>query len=304
MPKIVSVVVTYNARELLRECLESLANQDYSNMSTIVVDNGSTDGSQDMVGEEFPAMMVVDCGENLGFGPGADLGIRRALGEGADWVFLLNNDATVAPDCLSKLVASSSQHAAGLVGPKILYHAPPDLIWSAGGRVSLWTGAIEHIGLRELDHGQHDSPQDVGYLSACALLADRVVFERAGTLDPAFYPAYVEDVDLCFRARRAGFRVLYEPSARAWHRISASSGGGVTAYKARLRMAHTILFFRRHARWYHWPTLLLSTVIRGVVYLAGRLVRGDWKTLGAVARAGAAALGSRLPRRGAEELGS
>jgi GT2 family glycosyltransferase len=283
-PKVAAVVVTYNAKDLLRECLHSLVGQDYANLKTVVVDNASIDGSRDMVGDEFPDAMLVECGENPGFGPGADLGIRKALSEGAKWVFLLNNDATVAPDCISKLVASASRFGAGLVGPKILYHTPPDLIWSAGGRVSLWTGAIEHIGLREHDRGQHDSPREVGYLSGCALLVDSKVFEQVGAFDPAFYPAYVEDVDLCFRARRAGFPALYEPGARAWHRISASSGGGVTAYKARLRIAHTILFFRRYARWYHWPSLLLAAGIRSAVYLVRCLLRGDWKTLAAIVK--------------------
>jgi GT2 family glycosyltransferase len=292
---VIAVVVTYNARDLLRECLRSLSDQDYPNLRTVVVDNASTDGSEEVVRMEFPRAILAECEENLGFGPGADAGIRRALDEGAAWVFLLNNDATVAPDCVSKLAASALRHQAGLIGPKILYHTPPDLIWSAGGRVSLWSGAIEHIGLREPDHGQHDSPRDVRYLSACALLADRKVFEQAGTLDPAFYPAYVEDVDLCFRARKAGFRVLYEPSAKAWHRISASSGGGVTAYKARLRLAHTILFFRRHARWYHWPTLVLASGARSTSYLVRCLVRGEWKTLATIARG---ALSAIVPRGG------
>jgi GT2 family glycosyltransferase len=303
-PQVTAVVVTYNAMDLLRECLHSLVGQDYPNLKTVVVDNGSTDGSRDMIGEEFPEAVVVGCGENLGFGPGADRGIRRALDEGAEWVFLLNNDATVASDCISKLVGSASRFDAGLVGPKILYHTPPDLIWSAGGRVSLWTGAIEHIGLREPDHGQHDSPREVGYLSGCALLADTRVFEQAGTFDAAFYPAYVEDVDLCFRARRAGFRVLYEPGARARHRISASSGGGVTAYKARLRIAHTILFFRRYARWYHWPSLLLAVAARSTAYLVRCLLRGEWETLAAIGRAAAAVVASPLRRKRAGKLGS
>lgn len=299
-----AVVVTYNAKDLLRECLRSLSDQDYRNLGIVVVDNASTDGSRDMVREEFPSSIVAECEENLGFGPGADVGIRIALDDGAAWVFLLNNDATVAPDCVSKLLESASEHQAGLIGPKILYHKPPDLIWSAGGRVCLWTGVIEHIGLREPDHGQHDSPDDVGYLSACAVLVDRRVFEQAGTFDPAFYPAYVEDVDLCVRARAAGFRVFYEPSARAWHRISASSGGGVTAYKARLRISHTVLFFRKHARWYHWPSLLLAAGARSIAYLVRCLLRGEWKTLAAIARAATAALPSRVRRDGAGERGS
>ncbi len=295
-PLVVAVVVNYNACDLLRECLKSLCKQDYTRLLMVVVDNASTDGSREMLGREFPRVTVLKSETNLGFGEACNRGIRHALGMGANWVFLFNNDAKADPACLSSLVRSATEHGVSLVGPKVLCYTPPDVIWSAGGRISLWMGTIEHLGLRERDRGQHDSPREVDYLTACALLVERAVFERIGGLDPAYYPAYVEDVDFCFRARRSGYGVLYEPGARAWHRISASSGGGVTPLKVRLRLIHTMLFFSRYARWYHWPTLMLGAAVRGFVFLAQCAVLGRWSTLEAVGRGALQALERRRRR--------
>jgi GT2 family glycosyltransferase len=168
----------------------------------------------------------------------------------------------------------SSSETIGITAPKIYFAEPPNRIWYAGGEVSMLRGTARHIGIRELDRGQYDHARDVAYASGCALLARREVFERVGLLDEN-YRAYFEDVDLCVRAARADFRVHYVPVARVWHRISASTGGQLSAAKIRRKLAASLRFFRTYARPYQWITIPLffaADVVRIIgLVLVGRI---------------------------------
>jgi GT2 family glycosyltransferase len=152
---------------------------------------------------------------------------------------------------------------------------------------------MAHIGIRERDHGQYEKVVAVDYLTACAVLISRGLLEEVGIFDPAFHPAYGEDTDLCLRARKVGFRLLFEPKAKVWHRISASSGGGVTALKVRLRLHHEILLFQRYARWYHWITIPIFVSVRAVGYMVRWIFRGEWGLIGAAGQGVAAVFTSR-----------
>jgi hypothetical protein len=141
---------------------------------------------------------------------------------------------------------------AGIVAPKIRYHDSPDTIWYAGGMVQMWSGMITHRGIREIDRGQYDSPCETDFATGCCALISRNVVDRVGVLDES-YSMYAEDVDLSWRARRAGYRILYEPRAVVWHKVSFSAGGNLSGFKLKHKFFSTMRFFSRHARWYHWP---------------------------------------------------
>ena len=249
-------MLAWNGKPLTLECLESLAAIRYENAAVILVDNASTDGTADAVRKAYGGRVaVIENPENLGFARGNNVGIRRALDEGADFVLLLNNDTVVDPALVDSLVAViAGSKDIGIVGPKIYYASQPDRIWFAGGEVLLSRGLSRHIGIRERDTGRHDSVRDVDYVTGCALLARREVFEKIGYLDPVF-AAYYEDTDFCMRARRAGFRVVYAPAGKVWHKISASTGGELGRAKISRKLRSTAIFFRRYAAWYHWITI-------------------------------------------------
>jgi GT2 family glycosyltransferase len=275
-PSIAVIVLTWNGRDLTLDCLASLERITTPNVRVIVVDNASSDGTVAAIAQHHGGRVTVIANTaNLGYAGGNNAGIRRALEEGADFVLLLNNDTVVDPGFAGRMAdALLADPGAGVAGPKIYYFDPPDRIWFAGGEVSLWRGTARHIGIRETDHGQYDAPRAVDYVSGCALLARREVFERVGLLDES-YRAYFEDADFCLRAARAGFAVRYVPDARVWHRISASTGGQLSRAKVRRKFESSRRFFRRYARPWHWITIPLFfgvDVLRiGLLILAGRI---------------------------------
>jgi GT2 family glycosyltransferase len=221
---VVAIVLSWNGREDTLACLESLRG-----VETIVVDNGSEDGSADAVAERFPEVELIRAGVNLGFAAGNNVGIRRALDLGADWVVLVNNDATVADDLVPALEAAAARNpGAGVLGGKVYVADPPDVLWYAGGsfepRVG-YNGRVRGAGKR--DDGSYDEERDVDWATGALLAVSREAIERVGLLDEELF-AYMEDVDWCLRIRDAGLRVVFAPSLRAWHRVSASTGGAAS----------------------------------------------------------------------------
>src|SRR5690606_4879769 len=169
----------------------------------------------------FPAVEVLGTGQNLGFTGGNNLGIRYALAGGAEYIMLLNNDTMVAPDMLDVLVkAMSAGPAIGVAGPTIYYYSQPETIWSAGGNIDWKHGLTNMIGIGDEDKGQFGTAtREVDFVTGCALLVRRDVWEKAGLLDDKFF-MYYEETEWCVRAQRAGFRIIHVPMAMMWHKIS------------------------------------------------------------------------------------
>jgi len=285
-PRVTVILVNWNGREDTLACLRSLAAIDYprDRLDVVVVDNASSDGSVAAVREAFPDVTVVENAANERFARANNQGLDIARARGADYALLLNNDTEVAPDFLARLVeAAESDARIGMVGAKIFFHATPEVLWYAGGVVSLWRGLIAHEGIRETDRGQYDTRRDTGYITACCVLARRACVDAVGGLDEGYF-IYGEDADWCQRARAAGFRVVVEPRARLWHKVSSSSGGkdvagGLTPFKIVHKTRSMFRFFRRHARWYHWTTIpffMAGSFVRAAVLM---VASGNWAGL-------------------------
>ncbi len=283
-PSVYAVVINWNGLGVIGDCLRSLEKSDYENLTTLVVDNASTDGSPDLIRQSFGGVRLVETGKNLRYAGGANIGLRLSVESGADYVLLLNNDIEIAPDAISELVrVAESRRDAGLLGPKIYYHDPPDLIWSMGGSVSFWSGNIRHLGLRTRDAGQYERVADVDYLTGCALLVPAATLESPGYLDESYH-MYNEDTDWCARVRNLGLKCLVVPSAHLWHKVSTSSGGGLTPYKVYHRIMSTMAFFRRYARPYHWLGIIPATAVRTLGFALNGLLTGKRENVSAVAR--------------------
>jgi GT2 family glycosyltransferase len=229
LPRVAVVILNWRRPELTATSLESLARSDYPAWSAIVIDNGSGDNSVALLRERFPNATVLENGRNLGFAAGNNSGIVHAMATGFDYVLLLNDDTEVAPDLIRTLVeVAESDPRIGMIGPKILYADPPNVIWSAGGTVSR-LGVSRHLRVDEVDAGEDGTVVDVDYATGCAVLVRRRVVEQVGALDERFY-MYYEETEWCARARRAGFRVVYAPRARVWHKIAPNARSGAPFY--------------------------------------------------------------------------
>jgi len=288
-------VVNWNGLEVLGPCLETLLASDVPGLSVTVVDNGSTDGSVDFVRQSFPSVRILEMSDNLGYAAGVNAGVGVALDGGADYMFVLNNDVEVAHDCVSRLLAGAALRPdAAFLGPLIYYHEPPDLVWSAGGRINWWTGHIRHVGIRQRDMGQFGGIHAVDYVTGCAVLVSAEAVRRVGLMDTSYF-MYNEDTDWCVRAARAGYSVVLAGDARMWHKVSTSSGGGLTSFKVYHRIRSSFRFFSRYARPWHWIGIVPVTAVRSLVFALGQLFSGSAENAGAVAR-GAADVVRNTPR--------
>jgi GT2 family glycosyltransferase len=233
------VVLNWNLPQTTAACVRRLRAMTYPNLTLVVVDNGSTDGSAAFLANAFPEVTLLALPENRGFAGGNNAGMAHALASGAEWVLLVNNDALLAPDALAHLLAAA-RPGVGLITPRIdildgdvagaagTGLRPPDggagpvpkagSLWHAGARLRWWNPLPYQLSERELGPGD---PFAVDFAVGCVLLVHRSVFERIGLFDERYF-MYYEDLDFCTRARAAEFAIVVAPRARAWHEGGAS----------------------------------------------------------------------------------
>ena len=223
MGKTVAIIIlNWNAWRDTIACVESCLQLDYPDAHILLVDNGSTDGSENTLRNRFPELEFIQTGSNLGYAGGNNVGIRRALEKPFDFVWLLNNDTVVDPECLAKMVEiAETDPRVGMVGSKIYYHHAPKTIWYAGGTVDLEGGGLtRHVGQDEEDADPFNQLRETEYITGCSLLARKEMIETVGLLEEAYF-LYFEDADWSLRASRQGWKLLYQPAARLWHKEGA-----------------------------------------------------------------------------------
>jgi GT2 family glycosyltransferase len=222
LPFVSVIVVNYNGKHFLRDCLESLADQSYpmDRREVILVDNGSTDGSGDYVRRRFPWVRLVCLPKNWGFARGNNIGFEHARGE---LIALLNNDAVAEPGWLAALTGALCRSPAiGAVTSKILFLHHPGVINSAG--LNLYRdGRGGDRGFRQPDRGQFDEPAEVFGACGASMLVRRAMLDDVGCFDETF-GMYYEDLDLAWRGRLRGWRFQYTPQAVAHHVHCGTSG--------------------------------------------------------------------------------
>jgi len=259
-PLVYLVVLTWNGKDDTLECLRSLQKVTYSNFKILVVDNASVDGTTEAILKEFPDVEVVINKSNLRFAGGNNVGIQKALDQSAKYIMLLNNDTVVEKNFLNNLLDAAEKNSLiGIVGPKIFFHGDPRRIWYAGGKIEWWKGWISHIGVRQIDNGQYDIQSETDYITGCCLLVKSEVINRVGMLDENYF-IYGEDADWCIRTARAGYTLLYVPTAVVWHKLSVSSGGHLSWFKNWNKLKSQLRLLARYARWYHWLTIPIGFV--------------------------------------------
>ena len=229
-PRVAVAIPNWNGERFLPACLNSLRAQSFGDFEVIVVDNGSTDGSLELLENRFPEVRVVSLGENRGVAAAFNAGVGAS---GADLVVLLNNDTEQDPGWLEALVRAVEDHPeAGFFASKLVDFHDRRVLDGAGDAVRL-SGLPYRLGHGERDRGQFDSPGYVFSACAAAALYRREMLDEIGPFDEDFV-SYCEDGDLSFRAHLAGYRCLYVPEAVVYHMGSASTGGKRSAVATRL----------------------------------------------------------------------
>ncbi len=242
MSKVAIITVNYNGKKDTMELLESLKKiQDTRyKIQTIVVDNGSNDGSVSTIHKQFPEVDIIQTGSNLGFSGGYNKGIEYAQIWGADYFFLINNDTLINNEnLLDELIkVLNSDPKIGLVSPKI-YFAPGfefhkdkylksdkgKVIWYAGGKFDWSFVGNKHRGIDEVDHGQYDLIEEQEIFSGACVIVKKEVLEELGGLDEGYF-LYFEDSDFAQRAKKAGYKIYYNGRVSVYHKVSRSTGIG------------------------------------------------------------------------------
>jgi GT2 family glycosyltransferase len=290
--RLVAVVLNWNGGDDTLRALASLAGID-----TICVDNGSTDGSDGEVERRFPQVELVRTGSNLGYTGGNNVGLRRAIERGADWVLVMNNDATAEPGVEAALAQAAEQRPdAGILACKVLFEDGETVQYAGASFNTLlgYSGRPVGYGKRDGFHELRDVDRADG-----AAMAISVAALGDGQLAEELF-AYVEDVELSLRLRRSGYSVVFVPGAVVRHKGSAATGGSTSTHNLYYDTRNTIVVTERHA-----PLPPGLRALRRGVIVAAHLVQAAMQpsraaALGAVlegwrdARAGR--LGQRSPR--------
>jgi hypothetical protein len=229
-PDVSVVIVNWNTRELLRECLAALLPPGGPRLEVVVVDNGSTDGSAEAVGAEFPQVHLVATGENLGFAKANNVGFAHCHGR---YVVLLNSDALAAPETLGAMAKYLEQQAeVGALGCQLL---------NGDGSVQSWPRSYPTVGgiagQLLLGRAPRERPRgpgvcEVDWLSGACLMVRREVIDAVGGLNEAYF-MYVEDTEWCYRLRQHGWRVVYHPGFQVVHLLGQSGRAGAKSYTVR-----------------------------------------------------------------------
>ncbi len=276
-PQVSIVIPTWNRCDLVMACLESVAQLESVRYEVIVSDDGSTDTTAERVTAAYPEVRVVRRAKNGGFAVAVNAGVAVAQGE---WIFLLNNDVTLEPDCLARMLEVAQLSAADMVAPLLLWRDEPTVVYSAGDRIGV-NGRPESIGFRT-QLKEFTLPTRIFGVSAAAGLYRRVLWDTVGGLDENF-TAYFEDSDLCFRARLAGFTAALAPQACAYHIGSASIAGKTWWRSVQCYRNHALLVYKNMPApllWRYAAPLFREHLHQ--VYCAFSAARTEFGALGAL----------------------
>lgn len=269
-PRVAAVVLAWNRLDDTIECIESLKACDTPDLDIILVDNASRDPVAATVRERFEGVHVLENETNLGYAGGNNVGIRYALALGADYVFVLNNDAIVTPDAIDQLVSLAESDAeVGAAGARVMQYEVRDRMYGAVGTLVYLPALIRLEGLHRSDLDLFRATRDGDFIPGCSILFRAEALRRVGLFDERFF-AYHEDVDWCARAWSAGWRSCYLPSSVIHHRGAIYQGASPVAdYRYYFYGRNAVLFARKHARRGQMAFLLFTSAI----YLAGSVVK-------------------------------
>ena len=266
-PKVSIIILNWNGLEDTIECLESLKRITYPNYEVIVVDNGSRGNDAQVLQERFGDYIhLIQNDKNYGFAGGANIGIRRALNNShPDYFLLLNNDTVADPEFLTEMIkVAEAEPAIGVAGAGIYYYNHPDEIQHfIRGKIDLWRGqaipllsiVAEKIKKRESAKEQCDQVEEVAQVTGCCFLIKEQVLRSIGLLDEGYF-CYWEETDYCLRAKRAGYKIVYIPKAKVWHK-GGQSGKKIRGLSRYYTTRNRFKFMKKHATKWQYRCFLI-----------------------------------------------
>ena len=265
MKSVVAIVLNWNRPADTVACVRSLQEQRYPALSVMVIDNGSTDRSEDYLRAKLPDVELIQTGRNLGFGGGCNVGISHVLSRRADYVWLVNNDATVSPETIGAMVAlAEAAPQAGAIGA-VIHDA------DGSDRLQCWGGGVVNFWLGTSRFNVRPGPTD--FLSGGCLLMRCDAVRDTGMFDAQRYFMYWEDVDLCIRMRQRGWELAVADKTHVWHAAS-SSLGKKSVLADRYATCSVVRFLRLHA-----PVPKVSIILNITLRIGRRLLTGDWRRI-------------------------
>lgn len=225
MARVIVLILSYNGKSLLEDCINSYLGNNYSNFKIAVIDNGSTDGTKEFIESYFPQAKVLRTDINLKYSGGLNFGLKYAFKmQKADYVLISNNDVVADKNLISALVETGEAHKeAGFIIGKVYYYEKPDTLQTVGKKFDpvLWNGG--HIGQGEIDTGQYDQIAERAWCDDIFWLVKRELYEKTGGYDTEF-AFQGEDFDWQVRAKQLGYKIMYTPHAKLWHKESMTIG--------------------------------------------------------------------------------
>jgi len=258
------IIPNFNGEQFLKECLNSIKKQNFSHYEVIIVDNGSNDGSVEYLNENYDEFTLIQNQENLGFATAVNQGIKAS---NAEYVFLLNNDTELEVECVSKLLncIDNDENIFG-VSSKMIQNQDRNLIDDAGDEYTIlgYTKKVGNNRSKEL----YKNKREIFSACAGAAIYRRNIFDIIGYFDENFF-AYMDDVDISYRARIHGFKCVYCPEAVVYHDVSATSGSKYNAFKIRLAARNNVYVPYKNMP---WPQLILNLLFLILGFLIKYLV--------------------------------
>lgn len=243
-PKVAVIVLNWNDKRNSEECLTSLQQLDYTNIQTVIVDNASTDGSQIFLRERFPEITIVENRSNLGFSGGFNQGIETSLKDGADYILCLNNDTVVDRQMIKELVREGEKRKdVGALCPLEYDYSHPSMIVYAGGKYGFISG--KNRGFGETDVGKYERIEETGMLCGAAIMLKAEAIRRVGLFDAEYFFNW-EDRDMATRLIKTGYKLLFVPKAKLWHKRMESTQGTITPLRVYFSLRNGVLFARKH----------------------------------------------------------
>lgn len=285
--KVAVIIPTHNRVEMLCRCVTSVLESDYDSLLIIVVDDGSSDGTSEILPDKFLDLQIIQGNGSLWWSGSINAGIRKALLSDYDYILLLNDDVVIDPKAVSSLVKCARDNPRSIIGSIVYDGANPTIIWSAG--VSLrwpWPGEFT-IGQGENDYGQYDGVRHVSSMPGMGTFISREIIDRTGLFDEKHMPQYLADIDFPLRATKAGFSVVITSESKLYNSLETTGGLGedcrsltwreavsiFTNYKSSEYVPARFIFILRHCPFIWLFPAILIRYTRLVVFIVKRLTR-------------------------------
>jgi GT2 family glycosyltransferase len=284
IPSVAIIVPVFNNKEHTRELLESLKNVTYSNYKVIIIDDGSSDGTSEMIIQEYNDVILLRGDGNLWSSGSINLGIARAIEMDFEYSLIIDNDILVDRDFVTTLVNTAVNNPRSIVVPKTYQYQDRNMIEAAGYQVRKLGLEIIPTGEGEQDIGQYDETRDIPYAMTMMLMRTSI-FTDIGMFDAENLPLYGADMDFSLRASKNGYRIIYEPRSKLWHKRHTSVGKETPdAGSIISRLKYLTLNYKSSLYWRAYRTITFRHIprylvpIRLLIYLRlliSRILRND-----------------------------